>query len=514
VRLLALRLERVGSKRADAALIPRGADVLLGLLVVLPGGVLAAVRGFDGLYGQDAFAYFDYAIGPLREAILQLQRPDSAFFWPPGYPLLVALTSLAVGPTPLAGQLVSLVMGGLVPIFTALLARELLPDSEPILPLLAGALVGLSGQLWQSSMVVMADTTGLALATVAAWALARHSREPRLTWLVLAAVAVAFAILTRWAYALAAIPFGLYALVSTRRRSHILIAAAVGLAVLGPVLGPSVIAILQGSAPGTQTQASFAGNLQVYSWSPLNAFLREFTTADGVLRYTLPNGLYYAVAPANPALLGPLLAPWIALGAWVAARTWPRSGLLVIVGWALIVYAFHAGAPWQNFRFTLAYLPPLAILVAVGLVWAWRRVEHRLDRAVVVVALLGLASMALSGARLVQGFIDRKDVDLGMVRWVEAEAEPGARLLTFGPTLTFKHYSRLPTLEIFELSPSQLPALLSSNQPSYVLVDEVNVQDQWRDRAPAQVFQWLRDGPGLAPRGQFGSFSLFRIGGV
>jgi hypothetical protein len=241
---------------------------------------------------------------------------------------------------------------------------------------------------------------------------------------------------------------------------------------------------------------------------------REFTTADGFLRYALPNGLYYAIAPANPALFGPLLAPWIAVGAWVAARSWHRKDMLLIGGWAAIVYAFHAGAPWQNFRFTLAYLPPLAILVALGLVWAWRRVEHRLATAVVAVTLLGLATMALSGVRLVQGFVDRKDADLAMVRWVEGRTEAEARLLTFGPTLTFKHYSRLPTLEMFELSPAQLPAILASSEPSYMLIDEANVESQWLDRPPAQVLQWLRDEPGLAPLGQYGSYSLYRIGGT
>ena len=36
-----------------------------------------------------------------------------------------------------------------------------------------------------------------------------------------------------------------------------------------------------------------------------------------------------------------------------------RPTALLILGWAGVVYAFHAGAAWQNFRFTLAYLPPL-----------------------------------------------------------------------------------------------------------------------------------------------------------
>src|SRR5438270_5552993 len=136
--------------------------------------------------------------------------PLEPFFWPPGYPLLVALTSLVLGPIPLAGQLVSLVMGALVPVLTALLVRELWPR-DPTLAVLAGALVALCGQLWQSSIVVMADTTGLTLATFSAWSLVRYARSGRARWLLFASAALAYAILARWIYGLIAIPFAVYA---------------------------------------------------------------------------------------------------------------------------------------------------------------------------------------------------------------------------------------------------------------------------------------------------------------
>src|SRR5438128_3759686 len=125
------------------------------------------------------------------------------------------------------------------------------------------------------------------------------------------------------------------------------------------------------------------------------------------------------------------------VGLWAAAHDWPRRWLLLIVGWAAIVYAFHAGAPWQNFRFSLAYLPPLAILVAAGLRWAWVHVNRRSLRALVGAwAALGLLSMAIGGVRLVQGFVDRKADDLALVHWVETQTPPSARLFSFGPTLT------------------------------------------------------------------------------
>ena len=196
-------------------------------------------------------------------------------------------------------------------------------------------------------------------------------------WLLIASAAMAYATLARWIYGLVAIPFAAYTVLalpggrSVATLLHALAGVLVAAALLVPVLGPPLLGLL--SHPSEP--AAFAGNLQVYSWSPLNALRRDFLTADGHLSYALPNGVYYAIAPANLAFFGPLLAPWLAVGLWAAAREWRQPTLLLIVGWAGVVYAFHAGAAWQNFRFTLAYVPPVAILVAAGLSWTWRHVN-------------------------------------------------------------------------------------------------------------------------------------------
>ena len=484
----------------------------LAALLAVPAVGIAAMRGFDGLYGQDAYAYFDYATTSVRDSILHFS-PLEAFFWPPGYPLLVALVSLAIGPQPLAGQVVGLVMGALVPVLTALLARELWPD-EMILAVLAGTLVAVCGQLWQSSVVVMADTTGLALATLAALALVRYARSGRIGWLVAASAAVAYATLARWIYGLVALPFATYALLVLMRRTephravlHAVAALAVAAVLVVPVLGPPLLGLL--SHPGEP--ASFAGNLQVYSWSPLNAFRRDFFTADGHLSYALPNGLYYAIAPANLAFFGPLLAPWIAVGIWAVIQKRTSAAVLLILGWAAIVYAFHAGAPWQNFRFTLAYLPPLAILAATGLIWTWRSLGRPLNSAVALCAAAGLLLSGVAAVHLVEGFIDRKDEDVALVRWVQARTSPDAQVLSFGPTLTLRHDTSLPTFDLFDVSPSDISSILAGPAPTYLLLDERNVEDQWLNQPPSANFHLLRDGPGLTPIGSVGSYTLYRV---
>ncbi|MBV9547746.1 MAG: glycosyltransferase family 39 protein, partial [Chloroflexi bacterium] len=488
---LALNSARVRDSRMIAS--------TLGAIVVVGAGVFAGVRRFDGLYGQDAFAYFDYATGPLRHALLTLE-PWPPFFWPPGYPLLVSLASMLLGQTPLAGQLVSLLMGGVAAAFTYLLARELDLEGAAF----AGLLVALCGQVWQSSVVVMSDTTGLATATVGIWALARYARRGVLAWLLLASLLLSYATLTRWIYGLVAVPCAVYALASLRHWQHAAAALLVAVVVLVPTVAPGVAAVFGMHA----ADASFAGNFEVYSWSPLNAMRRDFFTADGHLSYTLPNGLYYALLPGTPAYLGPLLAPLAAIGAIVGWRTWPRKSFLLIVGWAAIVFAFHAGAPWQNIRFALAYLPPLAILAGAGLAAAWRSLGGRRVY-LAAYAAVGLLVMLVGGVRLMQGFIDRKNDDLALVSWINSQVPADAQLLSFGPTLTLQHYGAAPTLDMYEIQPTELAGVLT--RPTYVLLDESNVEQQWLGQTPDTDYRALRDGPGLALVGTRSGLSLFRV---
>lgn len=524
---------RFSSRRMQGALV-----LLLGLPILLVG--MAVLPRFDGLYGQDPFAYYDYATGPLRSALLALQLPPP-FTWPPGYPLLVALVSFVLGTVPQAGQAVSLLAGALVLIFTALLAHEVWrvegggwsgppstlhpPPSTLFVPLLAGLLAALVGQLWQSSVVVMADTTGLASATIGMWALARYGRKdsPRpasMAWLLFAAGTLAFAVLTRWAYALVAIPATAYALIVLARRGRATAfrhGLAAGLMVL-LVFSPVILSTLRSILSPIESTVPYIVDLQVYSWNPLNALRREFVTSDGLLSYPWPNGLWYALAPAHRFYFTSLLAPLLLPGLWAVARRRAAAPLFLLVGWIAAIFIFHAGAPWQNFRFNLAHLPPLAILVAIGVetiaLWLVRRLHNGTVRRLALLVLTGyvltgMLLMARGGWRLTQSFVDRKNTELALVRQVEAKVQPDAQLVTFGLTLTFQHYSHLPTYEIYYLDEPALKALASAPQPLYVLLNLDNVETQWQGETPEGNYRWLQEHTKLRPVADLVPYTLF-----
>jgi 4-amino-4-deoxy-L-arabinose transferase-like glycosyltransferase len=507
---------RPADSRAMARWLPLGPVILLAGAGI---AVLALTR-FDGLYGQDSFAYFHYATGPLRQALARGQLPPP-FFWPPGYPLLIAAMSGVVGVTPIAAQIVSVAAGAAVPAFTILLARELGTDETAGSPqarhrwlpvsLLAGLMVAVTGQLLQSSLVVMADTLGLAAATAGAWALARYRRTGALRWLLLCALAFAWAILTRWIYALVAVPAAIWGLTLLRGRSRGIAllrgagAAVVGIVVLAPTVIPAVVGLMRGG------NAPFAGDLQVYSWSPLNALQATFTTGDGQLVYRLPTGLYYALAPGTWWYFSPLLAALIAPGIWAVVRQKRIPAFGFLVAWAAIVLAFHAGAPWQNPRFALAYLPPLAILAAVGYDQLRRASHTQVRRAAAAWLVGGLALAAAGSAVLTQEFIERKQNDVAIVRWANGLAPLDGQLLAFGLTATFQEYGRLQTLDLSEVSTERIGALLGDGRPTLLLVDVNALERQWTGRAPWERYHALLAAPGLTPLGSRGGYTLFAV---
>lgn len=495
--------------------------IVLSVVLIVP-ALIALSRRFDGLYGQDPFAYYDYAVGPLRASLSDFAAPPP-FHWPPGYPLLVALASFITGPQPLAGQAVSLLAGALVPLLTALLAREVWPPSRSsyhgdmspraalTVPFIAGALVACAPQLWQSSIVVMSDTAGLAAATGGAWALLRYGRTRRGGWLALAAVCLACAILTRWAYALVALPCVAYTgwLVARsvgperlRMVRHAIGAGAFGAALLAPLIWAALPALL----PAASRDPSFAADLLVYRWRPLNMVRRDFATADGRLTYILPNGVYYATLLARPLYFTPVLAWPLLLGLWRALRR-PTPQLLLITGWLAVVLAFHAGTPWQNVRFALACAPPCAILIALGLASIHERGGRPARLAAITLLALGLAWMLVTGPQLLDNFIDRKEADVAVARTIAAP--PDARLLTFGLTLTLRHYTSYEVIDLSTVDPAALAFLLADTRPTLVLLDVTNIERQWGDRPLGANYRWLRDHGTLTPAAKHGRYTLF-----
>jgi hypothetical protein len=70
----------------------------------------------------------------------------------------------------------------------------------------------------------------------------------------------------------------------------------------------------------------------------------------------------------------------------------------------------------------------------------------------------------------------------------------------------------MTTFDLFDVTASDISSILATPAPTYVMVDQTNLNDQWLAQAPDTNFRSLGAGPGLAPLGSQGVYTLFRVG--
>src|ERR1051325_6948632 len=124
---------------------------------------------FDGFYGQDSFAYYDWSVS-FYNAITHFQIPPF-YYWPIGFFLFTSLFSLlTAGNIELASLLVSLNAGTLVCSVTYLIASEFFKGSDKkrqsFISYFSAFIVCFVTINLKASVVVMSDTLGLLLASL------------------------------------------------------------------------------------------------------------------------------------------------------------------------------------------------------------------------------------------------------------------------------------------------------------------------------------------------------------
>jgi 4-amino-4-deoxy-L-arabinose transferase-like glycosyltransferase len=509
------RVSRVPA--SQQAIIPRiRSERLAALLIAAVGvGVALAARiawPFDGLYGQDAFAYFHYARA-LWPWLLR-GEPLPVYYWPAGYPLLVALVLPLVSWSSLGGQAVSIASGAAAASLTYLLSRTLLPDAPGgrTAAWVGGLAVALSGAVLRANLVVMSDALAMACCVAASWALVRYVRTRRWPFLAGAAVALAWAIITRWICGLLALPMlGFLILeirhpteppeIARRRRiGHFVVATVLGALIVIPQL------LDRDTTPVELTQHQW-----VVGWNIANAWQRDFTTVDGTQHYALPVGIFYLAQLAWPSFLFPLLALACPFGTlWlVRGRRWPALALLA--GWPLIVWLFVSGIPYQNSRFILPALPALAVLAGLGFAWAYATARRWLRMALAVALAASLLGGLAWGVRDYRKLVAYENDQLALVDWVRARLPASSILITFGATLTLQHYTTYDVRELFELAPPDLDTLARQQRPVYLLLDVGSTERQWAGLRPQQDYHYLQQHPGLDVIDQRLPYVLFRV---
>ena len=485
-------------------------------------GIAGATRlcfPFDGLYGQDAFAYFKYAraIGPH----LFSAAPLPHLYWPIGYPLTVALLLPVTGGHPAAGQVVNALACAWAAAATALIVRSLgLRDLQTwgrrFPSILAGLAVASSGAVLRSSQVVMADGLALGATAAALFCAVRYVEREGGPWLVGCAFALAWGTVARWMVGLLALPILLFLVVhwwTDRRRATVdvpapsrwpwpLLATIVAMAVLVPIL------LVAHSEP-----LSLEKHEWLRGWSLRNAFGREFHTPEGHAIYRFPIALFYFVRLGWPDYFFPVEFALALVGVVVVLRErrWMCAALLV--GWPTTALLFLSGVPYENPRFLLPTLPAIGALFAIGFETVARSVSIRarglLTSLVVAAQVIGLGLGAREHARLVA----RKNADRDLVLWASVRLPPAPTILMAGPSLAFQYYGAIVPKDLLFTSKTEIADLVASGAPLFLLADVNELEVQWTGLAAERNFDALRRDPGLALVGSHPPYNLFRVGG-
>jgi 4-amino-4-deoxy-L-arabinose transferase-like glycosyltransferase len=551
-------------------------------IALLLGGVaLAAALAarllwpFDGLYGQDAFAYFRYARALWPWLLHGTALP--IYYWPAGYPLLVALVLPLSGGSSAAGQLVSSAAAASTAALTFLLCRELLPDAPAsrVAALVAGLIVALSGALLRVGLVVMADATALACCAAALYALVRYTRTRRGRWLVGAALALGWAIITRWVCGLLALPMLLYLLADQRSMRGTPQPRSQQQPASAPVSSSESTKDTKDTKAGSLAH-EWAGYVYEGHLHGLNepAQAGFVDVAEG-FSPTVPLDrvrpvMHWLAAAALGALIvvpqiivsGATGAPpsqqqWVV--AWNIANAWQRDFTTVdgTQHYALPVAAFYlAQMAWPSFL-----APPLALLCLAGALWLVRRrrwpaltllvgwplalwlflsgIPYQNNRFVLpaLPALAGLAGLGFGwlyaavgrrrlllaglavalaiglalGVRDYRKLVAYENDQLALVDWVRARLPADSTLITFGATLTLQHYTDADVRELYYLEPPDLDAIVRRGQPTYLLLDVGSTEQQWVGLRPQRDYHYLQTRPGLEVVGQRAPYTLFRV---
>jgi hypothetical protein len=316
--------------------------------------------------------------------------------------------------------------------------------------------------------------------------------------------------MTRLVYGLVALPVALH--VGTSWLVHrtrtpwwpVAIGGALFALILAPIWAPMIL-------PGTgNVGLGYGGTFEVHAWNPLNALRNTFEGADGVRQYRFPNWFFYGSVFGREFFFTPLLAPFLLVGAWQAITQLHKLDAALILGWPLILLIFFLGDEYQNARFALAALPPMALLVALGVQTVQTRLTSRWQRPLHTWFTIGMIAMVVGGFFHIGRIINRNNEDVATVRWALEHIPSGAQVLTFGLTQPLAFESKLDVFDLYAMSPSQLDTLID-HRNTYALLDLQNLVTQWKDHAPGNNYRWLNNRYHLASLGELHNYTLFHV---
>ncbi|HYO49749.1 MAG TPA: glycosyltransferase family 39 protein [Chloroflexia bacterium] len=503
---------------------------------------------YDGLYGQDSYAYYYQSLALRQDITGQPQPPWSlfnsqAFRWPIGYHLHVIAGSF-FGDGHTGAWLLTLTLTALTPALVYLVLGQLWEGaslrSRVIGGLIAGSALVMTGTYMRFGISLMADVPALCWSLLGTYSFLKawppcaqpNDKKSNMGWAVVAGGALGLAVLVRYGSVLLFVPLLVYMALRWRQSR------------LKPIWGPKlwlafaafVVALLP-EALYLLTHASGAGYSAFLSdWNIANTFSRTVTSNDGIATFDYPNIVFYLLFPlanAGTGFLAYSYMPLMSLGLaiLIRERKWPILGLLL--SWWLVPALVFSGTPYQAHRFVLAYLPALVIMIGIGGAVAVefvlkmipsRRESRALLFGILAALLLELACLgAYQGWQSVRQWVGAhaafKVEEQGVVSLARSAIDPDStgaqpRVVSFGITSALSHYTHWPALDFYIYDETAIQSFFEAPGPRLVVLPEESMYEQWKDAPSGKRWLWIREHYALTKVGESGVYTVYEVEGV
>jgi len=332
-------------------------DTLLKTALILPIICLLIVRliGFDGLYGMDSYEYYRYSIS-LKEFFLHGDDPGS-FFWPVGYPILIAILSFLM-PVSFAGQLLSILCLIGIYYYTNRIIKLCYSNNEDsrYYTLIT---VLLAPYLMRNGMQFMADLLGVFCLCAAAFYALKFRLKKETKSILLFGVFATYGVFSRYGNVVPLFPFIILIIptyIKSFRWQNLL-------AFIAPLLLIGIHFSIKGIEDSTVVSHHF-----LEEWNIGNFFKTSFvsTTEHNLAThtYTFPNLLYYFGLFLYPGYC--FLNVVFLFLAFKKNQNWLKQPLLYLTISVILNALFLSGVTFQGDRYLFPTYPLFIVLMFGG----------------------------------------------------------------------------------------------------------------------------------------------------
>lgn len=448
------------------------------------------LAGFDGMTGQDSYAYVDYA-KKIVEGIKTGTHPGD-FFWPAGYPLLGVLLKPLIPFMDLSLQLIGVISLALTLHLIYKLLIQLHGPEQKNSPLAYLFIFGLfTPYFLRQSLLTMSDLPAAGIFTGGIYYTRYYVQNGQLKHLSLAVLCFFYSAFIRFPAGVIALPFLLWLIFSWVKHGHPFKQLIVLLIPLG--IGALYFFFKEGSVFLTDR-----------SWSINYLFTTVFQTREGIIKTTFPNIIMVFSPFAHYGFMLPGFI-FILLG----LKEIRTNQLLWLIAASYLLYALFIGSyEGQQKRHLIMAFPLVLILCFAGFNLVITKISAHY-RSVLFILLLGV-QLILSLLSF-QGVYSRSKLERTITKDLFTRfktANQDIILYSFDIDVALK--SRGVPMDFYNFWMQDFNEFIAG---AYVLFNEHQLKGQWKGTRVMHNWENLKAWHHLTVVTEYpGQWSLYQIG--